>query len=161
MCAMGTPGVQPLDLTKLGDYHSVQHMPQKEVTKFLYTSNQIVCVKDDKGGSNITLVLVCLQENAKVGIKKWWPKFLFEIRLTQYVFRKILWNTLRKRAIFVSWRPTSIIKMFWNLKRKSWLYFKMKFNRQVMSSLLQNHWTEISVNLNKHKVMRYSSRPET
>ena len=67
---MGTPGVQPLDLTKLGDYHSVQHMPQKEVTKFLYTSNQIVCVKDDKGGSNITLVLVCLQENAKVGIKK-------------------------------------------------------------------------------------------
>ena len=51
MCAMGTPDVQPLDLTKLGDYHSVQHMPQKEVTEFLYTSNQIVCVKDDKGGS--------------------------------------------------------------------------------------------------------------
>ena len=70
MCAMGTPDVQPLDLTKLGDYHSVQHMPQKEVTEFLYTSNQIVCVKDDKGGSEITLVLVCLQENAKVGIQK-------------------------------------------------------------------------------------------
>ena len=68
MCAMGTPVVQPRDLTKLGDYHSVQHMPQKEVTE-LYTSNQIVCVKDDKGGSEITLVLVCLQENAKVGIK--------------------------------------------------------------------------------------------
>ena len=59
MCAMGTQGVQPLDLTKLGDCHSVQHMPQKEVTE-LYKSNQIVCVKDDKGGSEITLVLVCL-----------------------------------------------------------------------------------------------------
>ena len=70
MCAMGTQGVQPLDLTKLGDYHSVQHMPQKGVTAFLNTSNQIVCVKNDKGGSEITLVLVCLQENAKVGIKK-------------------------------------------------------------------------------------------
>ena len=70
MCAMGTPGVQPLDLTKLGDYHSVQHMPQKEETEFSYTSNQIVCVKDDKGGSEIILVLICPQENAKVGIKK-------------------------------------------------------------------------------------------
>ena len=70
MCAMGTPDVQPLDLTKLGDYHSVQHMPQKEVTEFLSTYNQIVCVKDDKGSSEITLALVCLQENAKVGIKR-------------------------------------------------------------------------------------------
>ena len=98
----GHTRLQPLDLTKLGDYHSVQHMPQKEVTELLYTANQIVCVKDDKGGSEITLVLVCLQENAKVGIKKRWPKFLFEILLTQYVFRKILRNTLRKRAMFVS-----------------------------------------------------------
>ena len=30
----------------------------------------IVCVKDDKVGSEISLVLTCLQENAKVGIKK-------------------------------------------------------------------------------------------
>ena len=30
----------------------------------------IVCVKDDKVGSEITLVLASLQENAKVGIKK-------------------------------------------------------------------------------------------
>ena len=35
--AVGPPDVQPLDLTKLGDHHSVQHMPQKEVTEFLYT----------------------------------------------------------------------------------------------------------------------------
>ena len=34
--AVGPPDVQPLDLTKLGDHHSVQHMPQ---------SNQVVCVK--------------------------------------------------------------------------------------------------------------------
>ena len=67
---MGTPGVQPLDLTKLGDYHSVQHMPQKEETEFSYTSNQIVCVKDDKGDSEITLVVACQQEEAKVGIEK-------------------------------------------------------------------------------------------
>ena len=45
-------------------------MPQKEVTEFLYTSNQVVCVQDDKGGSENPLVLACLQENAKVGIKK-------------------------------------------------------------------------------------------
>ena len=38
--AVGPPDVQPLDLTKLGDHHSVQQMPQKEVTEFLYTSNQ-------------------------------------------------------------------------------------------------------------------------
>ena len=68
--AVGPPDVQPLDLTKLGDHHSVQQMPQKEVTEFLYTSNQIVCVKHDKGCPENTLVLACLQENVKVGIKK-------------------------------------------------------------------------------------------
>ena len=31
--AVGPPDVQPLDLTKLGDYNSVQHIPQKEVTE--------------------------------------------------------------------------------------------------------------------------------
>ena len=46
--AVGPPDVQPLDSTKLGDHHSVQQMPQKEVTEFL----------------------TCLQENVKVGIKK-------------------------------------------------------------------------------------------
>ena len=70
LCAVGPPDVQLLDLTKLGDPHSVYHMAQKEVTEFLYTSNQIVCIKDDKGGSEVTLVLACLRENAKVGIKK-------------------------------------------------------------------------------------------
>ena len=135
MCAMGTPDVQPLDLTKLGDHQSVKHMPQKEVTEFLYASNQIVCVKDDKGGSEITLVLVCLQENAKVGIKRWWPNFLFGIRLIQYVFRKVLRNRSRKRALFASWLPKSIMKMFWNFRRKSCFFFMLKFNRQVMTSL--------------------------
>ena len=47
---VGPPDVHPLDFTKLGHHHSVEHMPQKEVTEFLYTSNQLVCVKDDKGG---------------------------------------------------------------------------------------------------------------
>ena len=32
--AVGPPDVQPLDLTKFGDHHSVQHMPQKQVTEF-------------------------------------------------------------------------------------------------------------------------------
>ena len=45
-------------------------MPQKEMTEFLYTSNQIVCVKHDKGYPENTLVLACLQENVKVRIKK-------------------------------------------------------------------------------------------
>lgn len=57
--AVGPPDVQPLDLTKLGDYHSVQHMSQKEVIEFLYTSNQVVCVKDDKVGSENILVGEC------------------------------------------------------------------------------------------------------
>ena len=49
--AVDPPDVQPLDFTKLGDQHSVQHMPQKEVIEFLYTSNpELVCVKEDKGG---------------------------------------------------------------------------------------------------------------
>ena len=57
-------------------------MSKKEVTEFLYTSSQIVCVKDDKGGSEITLVLACLQENAIVSMKKKksMAKFLLEIR---------------------------------------------------------------------------------
>ena len=65
-------------------------------------------------------------------------------------FWKILRNRLRKRALFVSWRPLSIIKMFWNLGRKSCLLFTIKFNRQVMSSLLRSFLTaestEISAN---------------
>ena len=44
MCAMGTPGVQPLDFTKLGDYHSVQHMPQKEETEFfIHVQSDSLC----------------------------------------------------------------------------------------------------------------------
>ena len=70
LCAVDPPDVQPLELTILGDHHSVKHMTQKKVTEFLYTSNQVVCVKDDKGGSEITLVLACLRKNAKIGIKK-------------------------------------------------------------------------------------------
>ena len=61
--AVSPPDVQPLDLTKLGHHHSVQQMPQIEVTEFLCTSNQIVCVKHDKGSHKNTLVLACLQEN--------------------------------------------------------------------------------------------------
>ena len=34
------------------------------------TSNQIVCFKDEKRGSEIIVVLACLRENARVGIKK-------------------------------------------------------------------------------------------
>ena len=57
------PDVQPLDLTKLGQHHSVQQMPQIEVTEFLCASNQIVCVKHDKGSHKNTLVLASLQDN--------------------------------------------------------------------------------------------------
>ena len=64
--AVAPPDVQPCDLTKLGDHHSLQHMPQKEVTVFLYTSNQIVCVKDDRGGSEITLIIAAYQRMLKL-----------------------------------------------------------------------------------------------
>ena len=47
-----------------------QSEPQNELAEFIYASNQIVCGKDDKGGSEVTLVLASQQENAKVGIKK-------------------------------------------------------------------------------------------
>ena len=68
---MGPPDVQPLDLTKLEDHHSVHFSSKTHATEignrvFVH----IVYVKDDKVGSEITLVLACLQENAKVGIKK-------------------------------------------------------------------------------------------
>ena len=46
--AVGPPDVRPLDLTKLGGHHSVQQMPQKEMTEVLRTSNQIVCINHDK-----------------------------------------------------------------------------------------------------------------
>ena len=63
--SVGPPDVQPLDLTlKLRDRHSVQQMPQKEVTGFLCTIHSfIVFVKHDKGGPENTLVLACLREN--------------------------------------------------------------------------------------------------
>ena len=41
----------------------------------------------------------------------------------------MLRNRSRKRALFVSWLPKSIIKMFWNFRGKSY------FNREVMTSL--------------------------
>ena len=66
--AVGPPDVKPLDLSKLGDHHSVQHMPQKEVKEFMYTSNQIVWVKDGKGDSErhlgTSLPTEVLQKNA-------------------------------------------------------------------------------------------------
>lgn len=62
--AMGPPKVQPQDLTRLGD-HPLHHFPQKEATELLYESNQIVCVKDDKGDSENSLVPACLQENVE------------------------------------------------------------------------------------------------
>ena len=64
--AVGPPDVQPLDLTKLGDHHSVQQMPQKEVTEFLYTSYQIVCVKHDKWCPENILVLAAYRRMLKL-----------------------------------------------------------------------------------------------
>ena len=46
MYAVGPLEVQSLDLTKLGDHHSVQHIPPKEVTVS-------VSVKDDKAGTSL------------------------------------------------------------------------------------------------------------
>ena len=67
--AMGPPKVQPQDLTRLGD-HPLHHFPQMEATELLYESNQIVCVKGDKGGSENSSVPACLQENVEVNRKK-------------------------------------------------------------------------------------------
>ena len=59
----------------------------------MYTSNQIVCVKDDKRarGSEMIAVLAYQGENAKVAIKK--PDcqtFLLKIIITEYVSRNFL-----------------------------------------------------------------------
>ena len=57
---VGPLNVQP---NCIGDHHSVQHTSQKEETEFLNTLNQIYsssCVKGDKGGFEIILVLACL-----------------------------------------------------------------------------------------------------
>ena len=74
---MYPPKVQPLDLTKLGD-HPFQHLPLKEATELLYESNQIVCVKGDKGDSEISLVLACLQETVEVNRKKVMAKYFVQ-----------------------------------------------------------------------------------
>ena len=66
---MGPPKVQPQDLTRLRD-HPLHHFPQKEDTELLYESNQIVCVKGDKGDSENSSVPACLQENVEVNRKK-------------------------------------------------------------------------------------------
>ena len=50
-------------------------MPQKEVTEFRYTSNQIGCVKHDKGGPENTLVLACLKENVKRARSRYFELF--------------------------------------------------------------------------------------
>ena len=88
--AMGPSDGQPLDLTKLGDQHSLQQMPQKEVTEFLCTFNQIVCVKHDKGGPENTWALACLQENVKVGIKKVMAKIFVQDRFNPICFSEII-----------------------------------------------------------------------
>ena len=67
--AMGPPKVQPQDLTRSGD-HPLHHFPHNETTELLYESNQIVCVKGDKGDSENSSVPACLQENVEVNRKK-------------------------------------------------------------------------------------------
>ena len=42
--AVDPPDVQPIVFTKLGDHHSIQHMPQKKVTEyFLYVQSDSLC----------------------------------------------------------------------------------------------------------------------
>ena len=57
------------DLTRLGD-HPLHHFPQKEATELLYESNQMVCVKGDKGDSENSSVPACLQEKVEGNRKK-------------------------------------------------------------------------------------------
>ena len=59
----------PFYLTQLGE-HSLQHMPLKEATELLHESNQMVCVEGDKGDTENSLLLACLQENVEVNRKK-------------------------------------------------------------------------------------------
>ena len=62
-----------------------------------------------------------------------------------YVFWKMLRNRSRKRALFVSWLPISIIKMFC-------FFFMSKFNRQVMTSLSsQNQQKFLLMNIKETK----------
>ena len=56
-------------MTKLGDV-PLQQSPQKDATELLYESNQIVSVNGDKGDSENSLVLACLQKNVEVNRKK-------------------------------------------------------------------------------------------
>ena len=139
--AVGPPDVQPLDLTKLGDHHSVQHMPQKEVKEFLYTSNQVVCVHDDKGGPENPLVLACLQENAKVGIKKVMAKIFVQDPFNPICFLEDSEKYLEVESIIcilTSYKHNQdVLDVF---------YFRMEFNRQVTSSLLQKQQNFLLMN---------------
>ena len=59
----------PFYLTQLGE-HPLQHLPLKEATELLHVSNQMICVEGDKGDTENSLVLACLQENVEVNRKK-------------------------------------------------------------------------------------------
>ena len=89
-------------------------MPQKEVTEFLYASNQIVCVKDDKGGSEITLVLACLQENAKVGLIKVMAQIFVRDPFNPICFSEDPEKYIEEESI-ICILTSNKHKIFWNL----------------------------------------------
>ena len=92
----------------------------------------------------------------KLALKSDAQKCLFEIRLTQYVFRKILRKTSKKRALLVS----SVTSYEHNqdvleLKEEELILLQVEI-RQTSDVLTLTESTEISAN--EHEVMRHSSR---
>ena len=81
---------------------------------------------------------------------------MFEIRLAQYVFRKILRKTLKKRALLVS----SVTSYKHNqdvleLKEEELILLQAEI-QQTSDALTLTESTEISAN--EHEVMQHSSR---
>ena len=81
---------------------------------------------------------------------------MFEIRLTQYVFWKILSKTLKKRALLVSSvTPNKHNQDVLELKQEELILLQAEI-QQTSDALTLTESTEISAN--EHEVMRHSSR---
>lgn len=133
----------------------MQQMPQKEVTEFLYTSNQIVCVKHDKGCPENTLVLACLQENVKVGIKKVMAKIFVQDPFNPICFSENSEKYIEVDSIICILTTYKHNQDVLELKEEELILLQDEI-QQTSDVLTLTEATEISAD--EPEVMRHSSR---
>ena len=88
--------VQPLDFTVLSELAAVP-VPHRETTETFYKLSQIVCVKADSSDTRQLSIMVCLQENVSVGVKRVKAKVFI-----QDTFNPVLFTEDAERYVDVS-----------------------------------------------------------